>query len=99
MKNAEKNYRRDRKREAARQAKTVRLDDLLDEPASPVDRTIEVYEEIQRLLWLVTPAQRQALEEVFLAERAHAEAARLLGIPKHTLRTRIAAAKARIQRL
>lgn len=92
MKNAEKNYRRDRKREAARQAKTVSLEDLSGSASQPFlekNREMEVLEEIEAALWKLTPAQRRIVLQVAQKEASYSEAACTLGLSIETVRTHL----------
>jgi len=97
MRNEAKNMARDRKREKARQAMTVYLDDLLSEPEAPTNRALEVLEEVQILLAKVSPAEQKILSALLFSLPTHAEVAAELGLSKHTVRGHLKNIRAKLR--
>jgi len=75
-------WARKQRRERRRDAMTVRLDDLLNEPAMKPDpmQTLMSEAEVNFLLGFLTPQQRDVIASTFLARMTRSEVSEMLSI-------------------
>lgn len=102
MRNAELNVMRTSSRDRKKAKRTVALEDILgttQEPCVDRDRSVEVLEQVEQALWVLTPAQRRIVLLTAQQSMSYAEAATAIGISIDTVKQHLREARKKLLQL